>query len=189
MTRATSYDRYLMGCLSTDNAVSMTALRRALSIDADCSPFEVQLYPLKQAGPSVLYVVTLPRSARSTYVTDIWPLGRLSLIDDIAEQERLISVTSTMWPLLCSTDDGPVMTSVRLGDPVLFAFQLKRADKFARVFSSGLLGHPTARSHRGRTSYNWTRDWLVRTLGDAGWRVTETSTIHDYRAIDWAIGQ
>jgi len=182
-------DRYLMGCLSSDNPVSLTALRRALSIDALCSPFEVRLEPIKRSGPSVLCLVTLPRAARSTCVTDIWPLGRLSLVSDTAEQERLVSVTSTMWPLLCSPDDGPVMTSVRLGDPVLYSFQLKRSERAARVFSSGAIGAATGRSAHGHQTYNWARDWLVRTLEESGWRVTESSTVHRYSSMDWAIGQ
>jgi hypothetical protein len=189
MKQLLPFDHYLMGRLSTDHRVPCSALRRAISIDAQCSPFEVHLDPIKECGPSVLYKVALPHSARATQVTDFWPLGRLSLVDDESEQRRLLSVTASLWPLLCRPDTRAAMTTVRLGDPVLYAFQIKPEDRMARVFTSGAIGTlPAPRSH-ARQSFNWARDWLVTTLEEGGWRVFESAGPPAYGDIDWAIGQ
>lgn len=189
MTILPPRDEYLMGRLSCDQAVSASALRVALAIDAQCSPFQVQLEPLKVCGPSVLYRVFLPRSARATGVTDVWPLGRLSMISDSAERERLVSVTSALWPLLSHPETTADFTTVRMGDPVLYAFQLKPAHKAARVFSSPDIGSPPRPPRRCRPSFAWARDWLVTTLEEGGWRVTQTDVPKRYGDIDWAIGQ
>ena len=189
MTPSPRSDEYLMGRLSSEHRIPASALRRAIAIDAECSPFEVLLGPLKECGPSVLYRVELPRSARATQVTDIWPLGRLSLIGCPHEQQRLISISSSLWPLLCQPDPRSAMTTVRLGDPVLYAFQLKLDDRKARVFSTGAIGNlPAPRSHASM-AFNWARDWLVATLEEGGWRVIESAALPTYDDTDWAMGQ
>ena len=189
MTLPQPFDRYLMGHLASEHAVPASALRRAIAIDSDCSPFEVHLTPIKQCGPSVLYRVSLPCRARLTQATDIWPLGRLSLIDDPKERQRVESVTSSLWPLISRPSACTSVTTVRLGDPVLYAFQLKADERKARVFSSGAIGNMRNPQENSGFSFSWARDWLVTTLESGGWRVVQSAAPPTYDDVDWAMGQ
>lgn len=114
-------------------------------------------------------------------------MGRLASLGSSEEQQRVVSVAQSLWPMLCRPERREEIITVRMGDPVLFAFQFRSDKHQARIYSSGALGNRPAPKHSARRSYIWARDWLANTLESGGWRVSTAAAGPSFES-DKAVG-
>jgi hypothetical protein len=158
-------DQYLLALIDTPHS---TALRREIAAAAECSPFLVRLTPVGLAYGDILFHVELPRSARHSPVTDLWPMGRVTMFSGEQDRIRLISAASFAWMDVAERSHLGGRQIVPFGDPPAFYLDVDADLRRLRFVA------PDRPPPRRDTFFcDWAQSWLSATLSHSGWNVTD----------------